>query len=177
MSVVAGGGATVRVTVAFTAPPVGDSISGLASAGTILAGATYIDAFTVRGSAATVTGTGCSLLHTYTSPSGTSRGYTLSVARADAGRRFCDVAAGSQAVTVTFTGIAGLASAGSAEAGEVYRDAFTVWGSAGSVAGAGCSLTSGPPSLSAERSGTLSVARAVAGSRVCVVAGGGARCG
>ena len=61
------------------------------------------------------------------------------MARADAGRRFCDVAAGSasQAVTVTFTGIAGLASAGSAEAGEVYRDAFTVWGSAGSWPGRG----------------------------------------
>ena len=173
--VVAGGGATVRVTVAFTASPVGDSISGLASAGTILAGATYIDAFTVTGASASVSGEGCSLLHTSTSSSGV-RGYTLSVARADAGRRFCDVAAGSasQAVTVTFTGIAGLASAGSAEAGEVYRDAFTVWGSAGSVAGAGCSLSGGPPSLSAERSYTLSVARAVAGTSVCVVAGGGA---
>ena len=102
---------TTTVTPTTSLPP-DPSISGLASAGTILAGATYIDAFTVRGSAATVTGTGCSLLHTYTSPSGTSRGYTLSVARADAGRRFCDVAAGSasQAVTVTFTGIAGLAS-------------------------------------------------------------------
>ena len=119
---------------------------------------------------ASVSGEGCSLLGPFDSGV-----YALVVRRTDAGRRFCDVAAGSaQAVTVTFTGIAGLASAGSAEAGEVYRDAFTVWGSAGSVAGAGCSLSGGPPSLSAERSYTLSVARAVAGSRVCVVAGGGA---
>ncbi|MCY4665992.1 MAG: hypothetical protein OXC00_15150 [Acidimicrobiaceae bacterium] len=140
------------------------------------AGGTYSAPFTVTGAEASVTGEECSR-----SPGRRSGGdtwaYTITVTRADAGIRVCTVTAGSatQDVMVTFTGIAGLATAGARAAGTPYRAAFTVWGAAATVTGAGCSLQAGPPpSPLGERSYTLTVTSAHPATLTCTVTGGGA---
>ena len=155
-------------TTTLPPPP---SINGLSSSGSVAAGSPYRDSFTVAGASASVSGVGCSL----SGPSGIGLLYTLTVTRAGPGARRCTVAAGgvSRRVSVTFTGISGLSSSGSVAAGAAYADSFTVWGAAAAVSGAGCSLTLGPMGPSGERGYTLTVTRAVAGSRGCTVTGGG----
>ena len=162
---VTGGGDSQAVAVTFT------GINGLSSSGSVAAGSPYRDSFTVAGASASVSGVGCSL----SGPSGIGLLYTLTVTRAGPGARRCTVAAGgvSRRVSVTFTGISGLSSSGSVAAGAAYADSFTVWGAAAAVSGAGCSLTLGPMGPSGKRGYTLTVTRAVAGSRGCTVTGGG----
>ena len=134
------------------------------------AGTVFAVVFSPTG-AASAAGAGCSLTAPG-DPGDTS--YTLEVTSATAGEVTCTVRVGtaSRVVTVTFTGINGLAASGAATAGTPYEDPFSVWGAAATVTGAGCSLSQGSQSGNA-LAYTLTVTRGDLGTRSCTVTGGG----
>ena len=156
---------------------------GLASTGSIVAGNTYTDPFSVinTDAAPSISGTGCTRSG---SLSGSVWSGSLVVTRSDAGTRTCIVTVTSGGVTISRRPIitflaadapqfVGLASTGTAAAGDTYTDPFTVANAtaAPTISGAGCTRSGGFPSAGLW-SGTLTVTRSDAGTRTCTLTAG-----